>query len=755
MTATAKTEELEEEIGEFQEIDAAALSHIPVWRFLRPVSGLYESSISRLSSSVESSAITDDVEPEYEEVEAAAETDSAFSFPFWFRREQLRLDVDGRYPQLVASGTLLRGLTTRTHWIAKLRPAGANRWKGAIWYKDGDLTALPHTSVTIRAARGWWFSQRRARVTFSGGGAPKRTRTYRFRSPYFHPVEFEFDTVEGTQKATKVDTCAHPNRPATLTCEQLSIETVFRRAGFNVRKANDSPVPLLGAGANVRWSDMEMHDAMQTYWSRFANTAQWSMWVFFAALHEQGTSLGGIMFDDIGPNHRQGTAIFNKSFIANAPNGDSAPNAWTERMLFWTACHEMGHAFNLAHSWQKQLGTSWIPLPNENEARSFMNYPFRVAGGQTAFFSDFEYRFSDSELLFMRHAPARFVQMGNADWFDDHGFQQAEVLAEPTFKLELRMHREKRVLEFLEPAVLELKLTNISQQAQLVDREILSASDRMTVVLKKQGKAARQWAPFAQYCVEPDKLALSSGDSLYESLFIGSGRNGWDIAEPGRYTVQMILHSDGEDIVSNALNLRVSPPAGYDEEDLAQDFFSEDVGRILTFDGSEFLESGNDVLRRTVEELSSRKVALHAAIALGNTLANEYKSLDVGEDQRNMTAACAVGGCFRVRAAQSEEARAKLTAALTDDAERSAETLGHIDYKYYVDRFTDRLAAEGDPDAAAKYQNELYRTLSARNVKVDVLNDIQRRRDSYGGAAPGGPKSKTKTKTGAKTKSRS
>ena len=35
----------------------------------------------------------------------------------------------------------------------------------------------------------------------------------------------------------------------------------------------------------------------------------------------------------------------------------------------------------------------------------------------------------------------------------------------------------------------------------------------------------------------------------------------------------MILHSDGEDIVSNALNLRVSPPAGYDEEDLAQDFF--------------------------------------------------------------------------------------------------------------------------------------------------------------------------------------
>ena len=77
-------------------------------------------------------------------------------------------------------------------------------------------------------------------------------------------------------------------------------------------------------------------------------------------------------------------------------------------MKFWTAVHEMGHSFNLAHSWQKALGQPWIPLSNEPEARSYMNYPFRVDGGQSSFFADFEYRFSDSELLFMRHAPARF-----------------------------------------------------------------------------------------------------------------------------------------------------------------------------------------------------------------------------------------------------------------------------------------------------------------------------------------------------------
>jgi hypothetical protein len=114
------------------------------------------------------------------------------------------------------------------------------------------------------------------------------------------------------------------------------------------------------------------------------------MWVFFASLHEVGPSLGSIMFDGIGPNHRQGTAVFHNSFIADPPDGDLNPAAWVQRMRFWTVCHEMGHSFNLAHSWQKAYGTPWIPLPNEAEARSFMNYPHNVLGGESAFFADFD-----------------------------------------------------------------------------------------------------------------------------------------------------------------------------------------------------------------------------------------------------------------------------------------------------------------------------------------------------------------------------
>ncbi|MCP4455338.1 MAG: hypothetical protein GY809_28085, partial [Planctomycetes bacterium] len=440
--------------------------------------------------------------------------------PWYFRREELRLDVDGRYPQMTASGTMYSGLTVRVHWIASLRKAGRYKWTGNVWYKRGTTSSLPYTKVVITATPSFFSHQRKVTVVFSGGGGPSRTLTYKYKMRYFHPVEFEFDRVQGAPCVTSVQTTAHPNRPAGMTSETLTIENAYRRAGFDVGKSGASTIPLSAAGPDARWSDMEMHDAMQVYWSRFANKPQWAMWVLFASLHEWGTGLGGIMFDDIGPNHRQGTAIFGDAFIANAPPGDAAPAAWVKRMRFWTACHEMGHSFNLAHSWQKTLGVPWIPLTNEPEARSFMNYPYNVAGGQSAFFANFWYRFSDSELLFLRHAPSEFVQPGNANWFDHHAFEQAAVSAESKLQLEIRVNREKPRFEFLEPVVLELKVKNVSSEPQLFDSSILSSGQDVTVILKKQGKAARQWFPFARHCCAPSPTVLKPGDSAYHSLFV-------------------------------------------------------------------------------------------------------------------------------------------------------------------------------------------------------------------------------------------
>lgn len=658
-------------------------------------------------------------------------------------REELRLDVDGSLPQKVASGTIYRALNSRVHWVAKIAPEGPNTWTGTVWYKDGDLGAFPYTNVKILVIRSGSMAPQGAKVIYSGGGTPNAERAFAYKSPFFHSVEFEFDHVQGVTPAIQMNTHSHPNRPASLPAETLTIPRVFQRTGFDVKvSGGGGPIPIAGSGPDARWSDMEMHDAMQQHWSRFANQAQWALWVFYAAVHEMGTGLGGIMFDDIGGNHRQGTAIFTNTFISQPPPNDSAPAAWIERMRFWCACHEMGHAFNLAHSWQKALGTPWIPLANDREARSFMNYPYDVAGGQTAFFTNFHYRFSNDELLFMRHAPEQFVQMGNADWFDHHAFEQANVLAEPTFQLELRVQREKAkgvagapVFEFLEPVVLELKLTNVSGRPQVVPAQLLSPSHHLTVIVKRKGRPAREVIPFATYCWEPEYKALAPGESVYESLFASVGQGGWDIAEPGYYTVQVALHRETEDAVSNALSIRVTPPRNYNEEYLAQDFFSDDVGRILTFDGSRVLEAGNEAIEEVAKQLPDRKVAAHVRMAQANAVMREYKELVIPGDGGDRQRSADNAGAIKTKKPDLDAAQELLDDVLDKPAE-AAESLGNIDLNYYLTRLSGALQEAGEKKEAAVVLDTLADGLATRKAATWVIDQVKGLRAALG-VAPG------------------
>jgi hypothetical protein len=255
----------------------------------------------------------------------------------------------------------------------------------------------------------------------------------------------------------------------------------------------------------------------------------------------------------------------------------------------------------------------------------------------------------------------------------------------------------------------------------------------MTVILKKDGAPARQWLPFAQYCRKEAKTVLEAGKSRYAPLFIGAGRNGWDLAEPGMYTVQLAIRQGDEDLVSNQLRVRIAPPHGYDEEYIAQDFLTDAVGRVLAFDGSRELDHANDVLRETVAKLPDRRVAHHALVALAKPLARAGKMLALPDKDgaTTMAPAAEAGGKIKVAKARPEEARKQLNSALMKEENVAAETLGHIEYRDYVDQFSDWLAAQGDPNAAAKCQTSLLSTLKERKVADWVLSAIQKKRDSY------------------------
>jgi hypothetical protein len=604
-----------------------------------------------------------------------------------YQREEVQFDVDGRYPQMAISGTRSGPLAIAAHWVASVTKTGPSTYEGPIWYKDGSANAIPHTNVKAVVTGGAFPSSRKLVITFSGGGAAAFSRTYAYDSAYHRKVEFEFDRVADAVAVTSIATHAHPNRPAALPSENLTLETVYRRAGFEVSKSGgDTVIGINVPGPDAKWTDQEMHDAMQVHWSRFANKPQWSLWTLFARLHVQGSNLGGIMFDDIGANHRQGTAIFSHAFIANAPAGDPAPAAWVERMRFWTAAHEMGHAFNLAHSWQKAAspnlpGNPWIPLANEPEARSFMNYPYNVGGGQTAFFANFDYRFSNAELLFMRHAPSRFVQMGNEDWFTNHGFREAAQNSNPDYELRLSVTAPDRRFAYLVPPVIEAALVNAGAKPKLVSGERLSSRSGLTLIINPENGPPRRWLPHLRHCGENEGRVLQPGEALYDSIMIGTGRNGWDMAEPGRYCIQATLELEGQLVYSNQLMVTVEPPASREEERLAPDVFTPEVGQVLAVNGSRAMEGVKDVLGNALE-LRENPISRLSAIALATPLSYRFKTLEEGDGAGLESASAAARPERRIEAYDADPQAVKelLDRATEGGADLLVNAMGHARY---------------------------------------------------------------------------
>ncbi len=634
--------------------------------------------------------------------------------------EDLRVDVDGWYPQNVVSGTITRGLSRRLDWYARVARTPAGTYRGAIAYRNGDSSLLPQTTVDVALVRKRPFGGGgSATATFSGGSSTS-VRTFTFSSSTFHPVAFEYDTTSDSDAVTTFETGSHPNRPADLPIETVSIEKAFRRAGFDVTKSGgDSVVPVSAAGSDKKWTEQELNDAMATYWSAYTNAPAWAAWGLFAGQSIDGPRLGGIMFDYTGSTapQRQGCVVFSNSFISDLPSGDPDGAAWVRRMRFWTAVHEFGHAFNLAHAWDKS-SSGWIPTADESHLRSFMNYPHRFAGGASGFFSDFRYRFSDSELLFMRHAPERFVRMGGAAWFTDHGFSQANTIPGSPLLGQLRAHRPTMRYEFLEPVTLELKLENTSSEPMILDAGALDIAN-CTIIVQRRGGSAKSLAPYSTRCLKPQPTILAAGAAMYGSVTVSSGREGWILSDPGDHLVQVAVHLPNEDVVTPPVTVRVLPPMSRDEEVLAQDLLTPEVGRVLAAGGTrrDCLEA--DTLREAVERLPDRAIAAHSRIALGRPLATAGQQLVVTTDASGRPEAKQFVTCE----AAPEAAVAQMGPAL-EDIDLAADTFGHIAVGKRVTRYAESLVDAGRKDDAVAVAQQLHAVLRKRGVKASVLENM-------------------------------
>ena len=462
--------------------------------------------------------------------------------------ETVRFDVDGWFHQMMISGTYSRGhygMGGTVDWIAnRLTEKSPGVWEGEIVRRWRDSYVIPHTSVRVQVPRQIFsVSGSKMTLTFTGGAADV-TRVFDFESPYFRTVEVEFDTVETAARVTSVDTWAHPNRPVSLRREQLDIVQVYSRVGVDIQQSPNTSVVGLEAGIGAEvWSDQQLHDAMQMFWSRYKPRSQWALWMLFARRHVN-PRLGGIMFDHkdrktpSDPIQRQGAAIFADKLADNVPPGETHPTQWIRRERFFAAIHEMGHCFNLLHSDEKLLGIPWAFDPGDPMAESFMNYPSKVNN----FYSSFDYRFDDQEISFIRHAPEEFVKMGGSAFGQNHEYAAGRFTGNRSLGLALTVDRTRRVFEFLEPISVQLKLANVSGHAQIVDTAMLEELDGLVLLVQPGEGLARQWRPYARRCTFEGTKLLHPGETLTASVFASAGLDGWHMAEPGRYGLRQPSH---------------------------------------------------------------------------------------------------------------------------------------------------------------------------------------------------------------------
>jgi hypothetical protein len=452
---------------------------------------------------------------------------------------------------------------------------------------------------------------------FNAANAPGASYTCAFVSQFFRTVQIEQDFALGTTLFNSYNTGALPSGgPA----RDLSVVKAFAEAGIEMQIAGITNTVIGGAGPDAKWDDNELHNAMEVQFSLWKNDPQWKVWLFLATSHVGGYR--GIMFDLKG-KHRQGCAVFH-----DAVKGADAVN---QRGQLRTYVHELGHCFNLLHSWQKSFASP--PAPNRPASLSWMNYPQNYPGGTPAYWAAFPFQFDDLELIHLRHAFRNNIVMGGNNFTVGAADCDLRSFDDPIADasgLKLDIHSRRR-FAYSEPVVVEIKLSATDTRGREVSPHLHPNEGRVKIGIRKPNGQVTLYEPLIEHCAEDEIITLDAASpSITASAYIGYGRDGFYFDQAGIYQIRAIYHAvDGSLIYSNPISLRVGHPVTANDEAVAEAYLTEETGTLFYLLGSdsEFLRRGNDALDEVIEKHGKHQLAVYAELVKGMNLSREFKRL--------------------------------------------------------------------------------------------------------------------------------
>ena len=450
-----------------------------------------------------------------------------------------------------------------------------------------------------------------------------------FESPLFRTVLLEEAVQSGVTKFESYDTRALASSGPARTLSYLG---AFAEAGIELRPtATPAFVDTTAAGADQTWSDAELHAAMEQKFTLWSDRRQWAVWLFHATLHDgygvDGPHDGymlGIMFDRQGAQ-RQGCAIFYDRL-----RGTTAP---TLRNQLYTCVHELAHTFNLPHAWQRSSTTP--PLPSRPGAASWMNYPLRFPGGDSAFWRAFGFQFDDVELVHLRHGFRDEVVMGGDPFLGGAALQgapdQYPLRAHTGSGLRLSLTMPPS-FAYGVPVTADLALSATAPEGRQVATVLGPRSESASIMITEVGGAAQTFEPLLEHCRAASTVLLRPGDPpIRDSAFLHYGKDGYPFREPGVYDVQAGYHAaDGSLARSNVVRIRIDPPRSATERAVGRLVYGEpQTGALLSLMGSDApaLSGGNRALQQIIDEVPGHPMAAIARLVRGANAGRAFKTI--------------------------------------------------------------------------------------------------------------------------------
>jgi hypothetical protein len=539
-------------------------------------------------------------------------------------RLELRVDVDGQRPMTRVSGDYYSISGATTSYFGSFVVAAptvtvtatqvvVNGVATATWSTSFDRleVRIPRRSIFLPAAP--------ATATWrNAAGQEGASYLCDYASRFFRTVELEEDCEQGVAAFNSYNTGSLPSGGPARTLTTLSS---YGEAGIEVRSSGVRDViPTTETGPNAMWSNAELHASMVRHFSLWREEPQWKVWLLHANKHEFGPGLLGIMFDQQG-RQRQGCAAFYQQIAGNVPAN--------VRNQLYVCVHELGHCFNLFHSFHKQYMNP--PLPNRPAALSWMNYPQNFPGGAAAFWSAFPFQFDDLEVIHLRHGFRDNVIMGGNPFGTGAALIGGDFAAPVEDRSGLALELEARP-SFLygEPVVVEVKLRLTDNRGKRVHRRLHPNFGFVEIAIQRPGGEVVVYEPPLEHCVGTDIVELTPATpSIYGSAYVGYSKGRGQVFDaPGRYRLRALYHAlDGSKIVSDTIDVRVRSPLSRDDEEAAELLLGDEQGWLLYLLGSdaEELAAGNGALDMLVEKHGDHALAAYARLAKGFNASRRFK----------------------------------------------------------------------------------------------------------------------------------